>query len=205
MPIFRIPLMRTVLLLVPVLLVYPVPTFAIAKCQDADGKWHYGDNAAAACGDSRITVIDNTGRKVEEVEAPLTEEEIEALEAEKKREELEQKMAAKREMEKQRILAIYPSEDSIIRARDDRLSGMDRNIKLQEELLDSMRLELKEMEANTPPQNEKAKAKRASRLQTQQKNIDEYYQSITRLRRDREQTAQKYEKILNEFRELTGE
>lgn len=205
MPIFRIPLMHTVLLLVTVLLVYPEPSFAIAKCQDADGKWHYGDNAAAACGDSRITVIDKSGRKVEEVEAPLTEEEIEAQEAEKKREELEQKMAAKREMEKQRILAIYPSEDSIIRARDDRLSGMDRNIKLQEELLDSMRLELKEMEANTPPQNEKAKAKRASRLKTQQKNIDEYYQSITRLRRDREQTAQKYEKILKEFRELTGE
>ena len=205
MPIFRIPLMRTVLLLVPVLLVYPVPAFAIAKCQDADGKWHYGDNAAAACGDSRITVIDKTGRKVEEVEAPLTEEEIEALEAEKNREELEHKMAAKRAMEKHRILAIYPSEDSIIRARDDRLSGMDRNIKLQEELLDSMRLELKDMEANTPPQNEKAKAKRASRLKTQQKNIDEYYQSITRLRRDREQTAQKYEKILKEFRELTGE
>ena len=205
MPIFRVTLMHTVLLLVPVLLVYTEPAFAIAKCQDADGKWHYGDNAAAACGDSRITVIDKTGRKVEEVEAPLTEEEIEALEAEKKREELEQKMAAKREMEKQRILAIYPSEDSIIRARDDRLSGMDRNIKLQEELLDSMRLDLKEMEAKTPPQNEKAKAKRASHINSQQKNIDEYYQSITRLRRDREQAAQKYEKILKEFRELTGE
>ena len=205
MPIFRVTLMHTVLLLVPVLLVYTEPAFAIAKCQDADGKWHYGDNAAAACGDSRITVIDKSGRKIEEVEAPLSEEEVQALEAEKKREELEQKMAAKREMEKQRILAIYPSEDSIIRARDDRLSGMDRNIKLQEELLDSMRLDLKEMEAKTPPQNEKAKAKRASHINSQQKNIDEYYQSITRLRRDREQAAQKYEKILKEFRELTGE
>jgi hypothetical protein len=39
----------------------------------------------------------------------------------------------------------------------------------------------------------------------QQANIDEYYQAITRLRREREQTAQKYENILKEFRELTAE
>ena len=41
--------------------------------------------------------------------------------------------------------------------------------------------------------------------QLQQANIDEYYQAITRLRREREQAAQKYDRILREFRELTAE
>ena len=197
--------MNIVLLLTLAFLGYAGSAYAIAKCQDADGKWHYGDNAASACGDARITVIDKTGRMVEEVEAPLTEEEIQAQKAEKEREELEQKMQVKREMEKQRILAIYPSEDSIIRARDNMLNGMDRNIKVQEELLDTMRIDLKQLEARPLPQAEKDQAKHAARITALQKNIDEYYQVITRLRREREQTAEKYMKILTEFREFTVE
>jgi len=176
---------------------------AIAKCQGADGKWFYGDNAATACGDTRITIIDKTGRKLEEIEEPMTIEEVNALKAEEKRKKLEEKQKTKRELEKRRILAIYPSEESVIRARDDRLKGMDKNIRLQEELLDTMRLDAKKLEARKVPANDKAKKKLESRLKAQQENIDDYYRAITQLRREREQTAEKYKKILIEFRELT--
>ncbi|MCK5360782.1 MAG: hypothetical protein KAJ95_09155, partial [Gammaproteobacteria bacterium] len=54
-------------LLLPIILFNPVVSLAISKCQDASGKWHYGDNAAAACGDATITVIDKRGRKIEEI------------------------------------------------------------------------------------------------------------------------------------------
>jgi hypothetical protein len=187
------------------LLINPVAVYAISKCQDASGKWHYGDTAASICGDARITIIDDRGRKIEEVAPPMTVDEIKAQEAEEKRQKLEQKEKAKRELEKKRILTIYPREESIIRARDERLRGMDKNIKLQEELLDGMRLEMKELEARKVPQNEKSKARLDSQKKGLQASIEEYYQAITGLRREREKTSEKYERILEEFRELTAE
>ena len=200
----NIPVKMAVLFL-SFILFNPVVAFAISKCQDASGKWHYGDNAAASCGDTTITVIDKRGRKVEEIGPPVTEEERLAIEAEEKRQEQEDKLEAKRDMEKKRILTIYPREESIIRARDSRLISMDKNIMLQEELLDGMRLEMKEIEAREVPQDKKAKAKLEKLKKTQKENVDEYYQAITRLRREREKTSEKYERILTEFRDLTTE
>ena len=205
MPNLKLQFAGLVLFLSPAVLFFSVSAHAISKCQDADGKWHYGDNAASICGDARITIIDKRGRKIDEVAPPMTVEEFNALEAEELRKELEEKENAKRELEKRRILAIYPREESIIRARDERLKGMDNNIRVQEALLDDMRLDMKVLESKKMPEDPKARAKRESQINSQQASIDAYYQAITRLRREREQTSEKYERILREFRELTAE
>lgn len=205
MPNLKLQSFKLIPILAFALLVNSGTVYAISKCQDADGKWHYGDNAASACGDTRITIIDETGRKIEEIDEPLTLEVINAQKAEEKRKKLEQKQQAKRELEKKRILAIYPSEDSVIRARDDRLKGMDKNIRLQEELLDSMRYDRKALETRAAKAKGEEKKKLEARIKNQQENIDDYYKAITQLRREREQTAEKYEEILEEFRELTTE
>ncbi len=196
---------KMAVLLLPVVLFNPVSVFAISKCQDASGKWHYGDNAASACGDTKITVIDKTGRKIEEIAPPMTDEELLAKEAEEKRQEEADKQQARRDLERKRILAIYPREEDIIIARDSRLKSMDKNIRLQEDLRDSLVLEMKELEARETPQNKKDKAKLEKRKKLKQDSIDEYYQAITRLRREREKTSVKYERILNDFLELTTE
>ena len=83
---------------------------------------------------------------------------------------------------------------------------MDNNIRVQEELLDDMRLDMKALEAKKVPEDPKAKSKAVNHeKKLQQESIDEYYQAITRLRREREQAARKYDRILREFRELTAE
>lgn len=205
MPNLKLQFAGLVLFLSPAVLFFSVSAHAISKCQDADGKWHYGDNAASICGDARITIIDDRGRKIDEVPPPMTVEEFNALEAEEKRKAAEERENAKRELEKRRILAIYPREESIIRARDERLKGMDNNIRVQEALLDDMRLDMKVLESKKMPEDPKARAKRESQINSQQESIDAYYQAITRLRREREQTSEKYERILSEFRELTAE
>ena len=205
MPNLNLQPVRLVLFLLPAFLVFPVAGYPISKCQDESGKWHYGDNAASVCGNARITIMDDRGRKVDEVAPPMTVEEFNALEAEEIRKAAEEKLEAKRQQERRRILAIYPREESIIRARDERLKGMDNNIRVQEELMDDMRLDMKTLEAKKVPADAKAKKKLESRKKLQQANIDEYYQAITRLRREREQAAQKYDRILREFRELTAE
>lgn len=212
---FKNTTIKIAVFLLPVVLINPVSALAaksktkstseISKCQDASGKWHYGDNAAYACGDSKITVIDKRGRKIEEIAPPMTNDELLAKEAEEKRKEEEDKLQARRDLEKKRILTIYPREEDIILARDSRLTSMDKSIKLQEDLLDSMRLEMKELDARVAPKNEKSKAKLEKRKKLQQESIDEYYHAITRLRREREKTAEKYNGILTEFRELTAE
>lgn len=205
MPNLKLQFAGLVLFLSPAVLFFSVSAHAISKCQDADGKWHYGDNAASICGDARITIIDDRGRKIDEVPPPMTVEEFNALEAEEKRKAAEERENAKRELEKRRILAIYPREESIIRARDERLKGMDNNIRVQEALLDDMRLDMKVLESKKVPEDPKARAKRESQINSQQASIDAYYRAITRLRREREQTSEKYERILREFRELTAE
>ena len=205
MPNLKLQFAGLVLFLSPAVLFFSVSAHAISKCQDADGKWHYGDNAASICGDARITIIDDRGRKIDEIPPPMTVEEFNALEAEEKRKAAEERENAKRELEKRRILAIYPREESIIRARDERLKGMDNNIRVQEALLDDMRLDMKVLESKKMPEDPKARAKRESQINSQQESIDAYYQAITRLRREREQTSEKYERILSEFRELTAE
>lgn len=176
---------------------------AISKCQDAQGKWHYGDMADEACGDSTITIIDKSGRTVEEVLPPMTDRERKALEEELARLELEQKLEKQREMERQRILAIYPSQESIERARNDRLRGMDKNIKLQEQLLDDFRREIKELKA-LKPANEKARKDVENQIVKKQANADDYYKAISRLRREREKTALKFQQTIADYIELTG-
>ena len=81
----------------------------------------------------------------------------------------EERENARRELEKRRILAIYPREESIIRARDERLKGMDNNIRVQEELLDDLRLDMKVLEAKKVPEDPKARASLESRIKSQQK------------------------------------
>ncbi len=198
-----IPPIKLAVFLLLAIILNPVSAYDISKCQDASGKWHYGDNAASACGDAKITIIDERGRTIEEIGPPLTDDELLAQEAEAKRLEVEAQQEARREREKKRILAIYPNEESIFRARDSRLTGMDKNIKLQEELLDGMRLDMKKLESRKAPENKKDRAKLERRKKDLQASIDEYYQAITHLRREREKTAEKYERILTEFREMT--
>ena len=65
MPNLKLQFAGLVLFLSPAVLFFSVSAHAISKCQDADGKWHYGDNAASICGDARITIIDDRGRKIE--------------------------------------------------------------------------------------------------------------------------------------------
>lgn len=176
----------------------------IAKCQDAEGKWHYGDNAADVCRESKITVLDKSGLKVKEIDRPPTQAELAAREAERKRREAEEAEAHERAVARERILRVYPNEESIIRARDERLTGIQKNIDLDEKLLDELRLEKNKLEKQGKPKDAKGRAKQAQRLQGIEKDIESYSASISRLRADREKVRRKYKIILEEYRDLTG-
>ncbi|HJW80631.1 MAG TPA: hypothetical protein VJ396_00170, partial [Acidiferrobacterales bacterium] len=50
----------------------------IKKCQDAAGKWHYGDSADEDCARSKVIELDTRGIQRKEIAAPLTEAELKA-------------------------------------------------------------------------------------------------------------------------------
>lgn len=177
----------------------------ISKCQDANGKWHYGDNAAAACGDAKITVFDKKGIKVDEIDSPPTAAEVEARRAAKERQKRENQLEKEREEARKRILRVYPDEASILRARDQRIAGIDKQIKLDETLLDDLRLEMNQLESRKPPTDKKAKQNYQKRKQSLQQQIDDYNNALRQLRRNREATNSKYQVILEEFWDLTGD
>ena len=100
----------------------PVLAANISKCQDADGKWHYGDFAADACAQSKVEKINQKGQKIGEQKAPIPEEERQKRALEKKLA-AEKKAAEKiQRIKDKRLLSVYESPEAIEKAREDRKS-----------------------------------------------------------------------------------
>ena len=113
--------------------------WAIKKCQDSEGKWHYGDFAVQECNQSKITTLDERGIVKEEREAPLTDEEKEA-QADALR--LENERIAKEEAEREernRILSIYETEADIERQRDNQLYSVQSNLDVTKAYIKSLK------------------------------------------------------------------
>ena len=107
---------------------------AIKKCQDADGKWHYGDFADELCGNTTVDELDSTGTKVGEKLPPPTKEQLEQeLRAQ---EQLQQQQLGKAEQRKKdlEIVRIFGSEQTIMATRDRKLSAIDNNIDFTREI-----------------------------------------------------------------------
>ena len=101
----------------------------INKCQDEKGAWHYGSKNLHKCSDSsKITTLNERGVRLEQKERVKTKEELE-LEAKQKEKELaatEQKRLD--QIEKNRILTVYQSEEDIQKARSKKLHDYDQKI-----------------------------------------------------------------------------
>ena len=113
--------------------------WAIKKCQDGEGKWHYGDFAVQECSRSKITTLDERGIVKDVQDAPLTDQEkaaqAEELRAEKERRAEEE---AVRE-ERTRILSIYETEADIERQRDNQLYSVQSNIDVTKAYIQSLK------------------------------------------------------------------
>ena len=102
-------------------LVFSSPVYAIKKCQDADGRWHYGDVAVAQCNKSKVTTLNDRGFIDAQKDAPKTEEQ---LQKEKEAQaEIDAEMARKEAIDKERnrVLSIYETEADIDRQRDNQI------------------------------------------------------------------------------------
>ena len=141
------------------ILFVPLQSFAIKKCQDADGKWHYGDVSVDVCSNSDITTLNERGFVSETLDAPKSEEELKAEEAKLAAEEAEKMRLKTAEEEKLRILSIYETEADIDRQRDNQLSSVDGNIKVHEAYLKSMETRITRYEVEFSEEKRKVRKK----------------------------------------------
>ncbi len=190
------PLALSLLLALPA----ATPAQTIKKCQDASGKWHYGDIAAEACARSLITEIDDRGLKVDEHTAPPTEKELEAERAAQELRLEQQRRAEEQRRREDHLLAIYDSEQSILRARDERVASIDRILKSDERYKAKLQENLHRLEelSQSTPDDQKLQQEIGS-LKDQ---INEYEAAIDSRLRERELVMSRYNTDLNRYREI---
>jgi hypothetical protein len=205
------PRLRTVLLFVALAL--PLAAGAaeapqgkrIKKCQDAAGKWHYGDTAAAECAKSRITEISEQGIKKKEIAAPPTEQELKEREARKDEIERERKLAEDKKRRDDLLLSTYGHEDDIGYSRDRKLAQIESSIKASEDTLKSLRAALARLEAQAADESRGGKpvpAPTAKNIAQTKSQIATHEAVVQTKRQEQEAVRQQAAADLERYREL---
>lgn len=167
----------------------------IKKCQDANGTWHYGDFAAQECERTKITEINQRGITVKET-APLpTREELDAKKVEREKAKQEKKRLAAIRKEEQRLLSTYESLDAIVRARDDRVIAIDKEVATNEALKERLVKEDKHLAgAKDPKQNKRRKEVRDQ--------IASFNEANERLTVERQEVIERYNALYMRYQTL---
>jgi hypothetical protein len=177
----------------------------IKKCQDAAGKWHYGDSADDECARSKVIELDTHGIKRKEIAAPLTAAELKAQEQNRERDEEARKQVEAQQRRDQQLLATYALEDDIILTRDRKISDIEAQISASQETLKSLRSSLARLQAQAAEEQRGGKqvspqtAKTISNNETQIAKHEAY---VEKMKKDQEATRTLYQNELERFREL---
>lgn len=181
-------------------------SYAVQKCQDESGKWHYGDTAVIACENSKITTLDDRGFIEEETERPKSEEEL----AEEAQTEIdaavEEERLRKIEENKQRILSIYETEADIDRHRDNQLDSVNGNIAVHKAFLKSQQDRIKRTEQKiSVTKHLKAKKRLNDDIEVVKGRIQTYQSALEKLLVQKEQIVEKFSREKALYQRLTNE
>lgn len=192
---------------VPVLAAGPASTDKqrIKKCQDASGKWHYGDTAAEQCARSKVIELDQRGVKRKEIAAPLTEAELKARESTRAADEERKRLEAEQKARDEALLASYTHEDDIVHISKRKTAEMDAQIRSAEESLKSLQKSLERVQAQAAeeqrvgkkisPPTEKSMANNQALITRQEANIQ-------KMKDEKQKMGLQYQQDLERFREL---
>lgn len=177
----------------------------IKKCQDAAGKWHYGDSAAEECAKSKVTEISETGIKKKEIAAPPTEQEIREREARKDELEQERKLAEEKRRRDELLLSTYGHEDDIAYTRDRKLAQLESAVKASEDTLKSLRAALVRLEAQAAEESRGGKpvpAQTAKSIAQTRNQIATHEAVVQAKRKEQEGVRKQAVTDLERYREL---
>lgn len=179
----------------------------IKKCQDAQGRWHYGDEAADACAQSKVIEMDTRGIKRNVIDAPLTEAELKARATELEEAEKAKKLAAQQKRRDDQLLATYAVEDDLILSRDRKLSDIDTQIKSSEATLASLQKSLDRIRAQAADEQRGGKPvseQTAKTIAANEAQLAKHQARIDDLRKEQESVRTQFQTDIERFRELKG-
>ena len=177
----------------------------IKKCQDASGKWHYGDEAAEECARTGVIELSPEGVKTGVIKAPLTEEEVKQREQQQAELEEARKRAEEQARRDEQLLATYGHEKDIIYIRDRKLAQIEYSISAASETMKPLRAALSRMQAEAAKIRERGRdvpADLSSQITKTQAQIIRHEAMIATKRREQEVITQQAESDLERYREL---
>lgn len=127
----------------------PADKGKIKKCQDAAGRWHYGDTADQECSQSKVIEMNKRGVETKQIAAPLTAEERQAKELEQAEKEKEAQLAAVRKRTDKILLSTYTNEADIAAMRDRKLAEIDVQVRGSQATLKTQQDALARLQAKT--------------------------------------------------------
>jgi hypothetical protein len=202
---------RSLALLISLISLLTAPAFAaedkggkIKKCQDATGKWHYGDTAASECARSKVVEMSDKGTTKREIAAPLTEEELKRRSEQMGDEERKRHEAEERKRTDQILLATYGHEDDILLVRDRKLAQLEATIKSSTETLKPLNKTLERLEAQAADESKSQKdlAQTSKGIEQTKAQIAKHEAVVAAKRKEQEQIRKQAEADLARYREL---
>ncbi len=174
---------------------FSTPSLSVQKCQDADGKWHYGDVAVSGCENSNVTTLNDRGFVVDQLAAPKTEEQLLADQQQLEKEEAERIRLKVEEDEKIRVLSIYETEADIDRQRDNQLSSVDGNILVHEAYLKSMAVRIERLNRDQAEvKSERIKEQLQTEMDQANGRVEKSTKELAELRAQKVEIMEKFKK-----------
>ena len=177
----------------------------IKKCQDAAGRWHYGDSADEECARSKVIELDTRGIQRKEIAAPLTDAELKAREQNRERDEQARKTIEEQQRRDQQLLATYAIEDDIILTRDRKISDIEAQIRASQETLKSLRTSLARLQTQAAEEQRAGKQvspQTAKVISNNEAQIAKHEAHVEKMKKDQEAMRAQYQTELERFREL---
>ncbi len=180
------------------------PGQKIKKCQDANGRWYYGDTAAETCNQSKVTVINDKGLRVKEIAAPPTEAEIKARERNQSTNDNEQKRAEEKARRDNQLLATYDNENQIIVARDRKLTELESQLRATTETLNTLRATLNRMQSRAAQEKSQGKVSEetATNIAKTEAQIAKHEAALADTKKQQEDVKARYQSDLEHYRDL---
>ena len=179
----------------------------IAKCQDAQGRWHYGDSAASACAQSKVEVMNSKGMRIKEVAAPPTAAELKTREQERAEAEREKQATEDQKKKDQQLLASYGHEDDIGLARERKTADIKAQMGSIEATLTTLRATLARMQ--TQAAQEKSGGKSVPQATTDniaktESQIAKQEAAMQERQKELEGVRARYDAELARYRQIKG-
>jgi hypothetical protein len=176
--------------------------YAIKKCQDADGNWHYGDIAVSQCSKSKVTTLNDRGFIADEKNAPKTEEQLENESSEQAKLDAEAARIRAEEDERIRILSVYETEADIDRQRDNQIGSVSSNIAVHKAYIKSVSAKIKRLETNGLSYKGGRKTRNLNDIAEAQERVKESSQELLKLAEQKTSIMQRFADEKKIYREL---